>query len=119
MSTDSQTAIANRHDFDKTFTAEYDNNQTGATLITPASGKLLKIVSWFITSDGGSGYVRLYFSDDENDQINTVGMIKTGTPSIPHSSQCLIRGDRDAVLKFDSTLGDSVLFFILINYKEE
>ena len=33
--------------------------------------------------------------------------------------ELLERGDRDAVLKFDSDLGPDDNFFILVNYKEE
>ena len=37
--TDSTTGIANRHDFRKSFTAAYDSDPTGVTIITPESGK--------------------------------------------------------------------------------
>jgi len=118
MAYDSITAIQNRHDFDKTFTAEYDANQTGATLITPTSGRLLKIAGVHIGMDSTDGSVRVYFSDDENDQINTCLEVY-GADDNPGYVPMVIRGDRNAVLKFDSDLGADDNFFILINFKEE
>src|SRR3990167_729839 len=114
---DSQTAIDNRHDYDKTFTAEYDTNQTGTTLITPTSGKLLKIVGVYISTDSTDGKVRVYFSDDENDAVNSV-LISYGADSNNYVPM-VVRGDRDAVLKFSSDLGADDNFFVLVNYKEE
>lgn len=115
--TDSLTGIANRHDFNKTFTAEYDSNQSGATLITPTSGKLLKVVGVYISTDSTDGKVRVYFSDDENDAVQTV--LTAFAADSNNYVPCLVRGDRDAVLKFDSDLGADDNFFILVNYKEE
>lgn len=115
--TDSLTGIANRHDFDKTFSAEYEADQTGLTIITPTSGKTLKIVGVYVSNESTDGKVRIYFNDDENDAIQTVCTI-FGADSNNYIP-CLVRGDRDAVLKVDSTLGGTDNFFILVNYKEE
>ncbi len=114
----SQTAVANDRDYDKTFTAEFDSNQTGATLITPTSGKVLKIVGICTSVDSTDGDLRIYFSDDENDQINTLYKV-FGADENPGYIPMVVRGDRDAVLKFDSTLGADDNYFILVNYKEE
>lgn len=114
--TDSLTAIANRQGFEKTFTAEYDTNQTGATLITPTAGTFLEISGVYISTDSTDGKVRVYFSDDENDQVDTV-LTSYGADSNNYVP-LIKRGDRNAVLKFDSDLGADDNFFILINYKE-
>ena len=118
MSYDSQTAILNRHSFTNSFTTEFDTDQTGVTLMTPTSGKYLKITGAYINSEASSGYVRIYFSDDENDQVNTV--IKTFAATSPTTGYVplVINGDRDAVLKVDSTLGADQNYFMLINYSE-
>lgn len=115
MGYDSLTGIANRHDFDKTFTNEYAADQTGVTLITPTTGKFLKVAGVYISTNSTDGKVRIYFSDDENDQENTV-VTSYGVDSnnyIPVH----VNGDRNAVLKIDSTLGGDA-FFVLVNYKE-
>jgi hypothetical protein len=115
MAIDSLTGIANRHDFDKTFTNEYSANQDGVTLITPASGKHLKVVGVYISTDSTDGKVRIYFSDDENDEENTV-VTAYGADSNNYVP-VIVKGDRDAVLKIDSTLGGDA-FFVIVNYKE-
>lgn len=118
MSYDSSTAIANRHDYDKTFTAEYDTNQTGATLITPDAGKVLKIVGVYVSTESTDGSIRIYFSDDENDETNTVYQYFAADEN-PGYIKLVIRGDKDAVLKFDSDFGADDNFFVLVNYKPE
>lgn len=117
MSYDSLTGVANRHDYDKTFTAEYDVDLSAQTLITPTSGKVLKITGVYISTESTDGKVRVYFSDDENDTVQTV-VTAFGAGSNSYVS-CVVRGDRDAVLKCDSTLGAQDNFFVLVNYKEE
>ncbi len=113
---DSLTTIANRQGFTKTFTAEYDTNQSGATLITPTAGKFLEVSGVYISTDSTDGHVRVYFSDDENDAVDTV-LISYGVDSNNYVP-LLKRGDVNAVLKFDSDLGADDNFFILVNYKE-
>lgn len=121
MSYDSQTAVSNRHDFDTTFTNEYDSNQD-ADIITPTSGKLIKVTGVQINVEGSvsSGYVRIYFADDENDQINTVAKVYAGS-GVNHfdMNPVVIRGDRDAPLKLEATTGADGNYFVAINYKEE
>jgi hypothetical protein len=116
MAVASLTGIANDQYYDKTFTAEYDTNQSGATLITPSSGKFLKIVGFYISTESTDGKVRIYFSDDENDAVQTVGTAFGANSGgyIP----CFVKGDRNAVLKVDSTLGADDNYFILVNYQE-
>ena len=116
--TDSQTAILNRHTFDKSYTNEFDTNQTGITIITPTSGKFLEITGAYINSEATSGYVRIYFSDDESDQENTILKTFAGTSPTSGYLPIIIRGDRNAVLKIDSTLGSGSNYFVLVNYKE-
>lgn len=117
----SQTAIANRHDFESTFTNEYDNDQD-ADLITPTSGKVLKVTGVQLNIEGtaSSGYVRVYFADDENDEVNTIAKVYAGS-GVNHFdlNPVVIRGDRNAALKVESTLGVSQNYFISVNYKEE
>ena len=114
----SQTDILNRHDFEKSYTNEFDADQTGITIITPTSGKYLKVVGAYINSEATAGYVRIYFSDDENDQVNTV--LKTFATTSPTSGYIpvTINGDQNAVLKIDSTLGGGQNYFVLVNYSE-
>lgn len=119
MAYDSLTGIANRHDFDKTLTVEYDNDQTGATIFTPTSGRVAKIVGIYVgTEQASSGSVRIFFSDDENDQENTVYKVYAADEN-PGYIPLVIRGDRNAVLKVTSDLGVGQNYFILVNYKEE
>ena len=66
MSYDSQTNIANRHNLDTTFTAEYDNDQTAGIILTPTAGKRLKVVSIHISGDATSGRCRIYFPTSAN-----------------------------------------------------
>ena len=66
MSYRSLTAILNDRDYEKTFTGEFDTNQSGATLLTPTSGKVLKVVGVFISTSSSDGKVRVYFSDNED-----------------------------------------------------
>lgn len=117
MSYDSQTGIANRHDFNKTFSAEYDTNQSGATLVTPSSGKVLKVVGVYVSTESTDGKCRVYFSDDESDQTQTVATFFAADNAV--YVPCVVRGDQNAVLKFDSTYGADDNFFVLVNYKEE
>lgn len=111
----SLTAIANDQGFEHTYTNEFSGNQTGLTIITPTSGKFLQITGVYVATDSTDGKVRVYFSDDENDAINTVYM-SYGAESNNYVP-LLLRGDRDAVLKLDSTVG-SDNYFVLVNYTE-
>lgn len=113
----SLTAIANDQGFEKTFTTEGDTNQSGATLITPSTNKVLKVSGVYISTNSTDGKVRVYFSDDENDAVNTV-LTSYGVDTNNYVP-VIIRGDRNAVLKIDTTLGNGDGYFILVNYTEE
>ena len=117
--TNSLTGIANLHDFDKTFTTEFDTNQTAVDLLTPTSGKVLKITGLYINTEASSGKIRVYFSDDENDAENTILSTHVTTNPCTGYVPLIMRGDRNASAKVTSTLGADQNYFILINYKEE
>lgn len=117
MSIRSQTQIANDEGFTKTFTAEYTGNATGVTLVTPTASKVLKIAGVYLATNSSDGKVRVYFSDDENDAENTVHVIY-GAESNDYVP-LVMRGDVNAVLKVDSTVGDGDSYFVLVNYDEE
>ncbi len=114
MSIDSLTAIANRHDFDTTFTNEYDSDQD-LSVVTPSSGKLLKITGISVTVEGtaSTGSVRLAFAG------NTVAEIYAGGTESTLLKDVVIRGIRNEALQLVSTLGADQNFFLQINYKEE
>jgi len=113
--TDSQTGIANRHDFTHSFTNEYDMNETGETIITPTTGKSLSVKGVYINTEGNSGYIRVYFGTS-GDSVFTI--YPTATPAsgyVPVN----ITGSRDETLKITSTAGNGNNYYVLVNYKEE
>ena len=119
---DSPEAIAERHDFDKTFTAEFDNNQTAATLITPTSGKLLKITGVFISTEGATTIaqkIRLYFGTTGDTVVTVFPSAVANQATAVEIKNLLIRGARNEVLKITSNLGVDKNYFVLVNYKEE
>jgi hypothetical protein len=116
---DSLTNIANRHDFDTTFTSEYDNDQTANNIITPAAGKLLKIVSVYISTLGGGSAgqkIRLYFGTSLDTAIT---FFPTTTPATLQIDSVLIKGQRNEPLKITTNLGVGKNYFIAVNYKNE
>jgi len=115
MSLDSQTGIANRHDFTTSFTNEYDMNETGETIITPTTGASLSVKGIYINTEGNSGYIRVYFGTSGNSVFT---IYPTATPAsgyVPLN----ITGGRNEVLKLTSTAGDGKNYYVLVNYKEE
>jgi hypothetical protein len=108
---DSQTAIANRHDYDTTYTNEFDNDQTNAVIITPTAGKSLAIKGFYISSEDNTGYVRLIIDG------NTVGTVYV------NQQQCyvpvVITGNRNSTLRVTSNTGSGMNYFVLVNYREE
>ena len=116
----SQTAIANRHDFDKTFTAEYSANQTEGVLITPTTGKSLKIVGVHVTTEATSGKVRIWFDNDVDGNENTIatGYATDGGGTVIVQDNMVVRGARDEQLLITSTFGASS-YFVAIDFKEE
>jgi hypothetical protein len=115
MAYDSQTAILNRQDFDTTYTNEFDNDQTAANIITPTSGKSLKVVGYYINTEATSGTIRLYFATS----ANTVGEMYAVNVSATGYVPLVVTGQRNEPLKITSTLGAGQNYFLSINYKEE
>jgi len=115
----SLTQIANEHYFNTTYTNEFDMDQAGGTLITPTTGNMLKVRGVYINTEATTGYLRIWFGDDENDQVNTV--LTTFAASGPVSGYVPVRidGDTNAPLKITSTLGAGQNYFIAVNYREE
>ena len=114
----SLTAIANDHDFTTTFTNEYDKDQTDADLITPTTGKLLKITGIYISTEGGTAAgnkIRLEF----NTTGNTVATFFPTTTPDTYQSEIIIRGAQNEALQITSDLGGDVNYFIAINFKME
>ena len=118
-SLDSMTAIENRHDFDATFTTEFNNDTTNFTLVSPTSGKLLKITGIVISTVGAaaaSGEINVKFVTSGN----TVLTFHPGTsPANLELQPIVVRGVRNEALKVTSTLGAGKDWFIAVNYKEE
>lgn len=112
MSIYSQVGLANILGFDITFTNEYDKNQN-ATIITPTAGKSLAIKGFYIGSTGTTGKVRLYGGNSNN----TIGTVYA-TDNTSYVS-CTIQLARNEVLKCQSTTGDDLPYFVLVNYTEE
>ena len=116
MSYDSQTNIANRHNFDTTFTAEYDNDQTAGIILTPTAGKRLKVVSIHISGDATSGRCRIYFPTS----ANTILVAYAGAGGVlAGDDECLLRGKINEPIRCTSTFGAVKRYFIAIDYKEE
>ena len=115
----SQTSIANEHDFDTTFTAEIDANQTDVALITPTSGKLIKVTGIYISTEGATSAgqkIRLKFNTSDN---TICTFFSTTTPASLPMPDIVVRGARNEVLSITSDLGADKNYFIVVNYKEE
>ena len=119
---DSLTTIKNNHDFDTTFTNEYTENQTAATIITPTSGKSLKITGVYISTEGATTIgqkIRLYFATTGDTVATFFPGAVTSQESTIEIDSILVRGAIDETLKITSDLGAGKNYFILVNYKEE
>jgi len=104
----SLTAIDNRRDFTATFTNEYDNDQTAATLITPTSGKLLKVTGVYISSEGASASdkkIRLHFSTSDN-TVATLYPFTSGALDFDGTDDYIVIGDH-ADFSFGDGAADS------------
>ena len=116
----SLTTIANRHDFDTTFTAEYDKNHDDAlTLITPTSGKKIKVTGVHISTEGAAtagAKVRLYFVTSAN---TAATFYITNAVQNTDIEPIAVEGGVDEVLSMTSNLGDDKNFAITVNYREE
>lgn len=125
MSYDSQTAIINRHDYDRTFTATYEGNQTNLTILTPESGKSLAIKGVYLSCEGGGAagsYAQIHFITDEDGNANTVfrnDIFGANSGWMCNYVPMLLRGDRNAPLKLTTSVGAGTTVFVLVNYKEE
>lgn len=117
---DSMTSIANRHDFDNTFTNAYNSSQTAATVITPTTGKLLKIAGVYISAVGASAdnYIRLYFSTTNDTVVVFYPNAESGAASSIYVP-LVVWGQINEPLKITSNLGLDKNYFISVNYKEE
>ena len=109
---ESQTTLANRHGFTKTFTAEYAIDKANLTIITPTSGKALQIKGVYIGTGSTDGKVRLYFATTADSAAIVYGADNTGY--IP----MFIEGAVDEPLAMTSTFGAGDPFFVLVNYTE-
>ena len=122
MSYDSQTAIKNRHDFDSTFTNEYDGDQTATTIITPTSGYKIKVTSAYISSEDATTVgqrIKLHFATSGNTVATLFpGAVDNQTSAIA-IDKMLVTGATDEVLKLTANIGADRNYFILVNYKEE
>jgi hypothetical protein len=122
MSLDSLTTIANRHDFSNTFTSEYDRDQTAVTIITPTSGKSLKITGVYITTEGATTIgqkIRLYFGTSSDTVVTLFPSAVTNQPSTIITGDIIVLGAVDEPLKITTDLGDGKNYFISVNYREE
>jgi len=123
--TESQTKILNDQHFDKTFTAEYEGSVTGATVLTPSSGKSIAVKGILVTMEPGGAVtsrLRLYFDNDEDSNENTlfIAYIFGATSGwIPEYVPLLLKGDPDEPIKIDATMDAGDNYFVLINYREE
>ena len=118
----SQTSILNDRDFESTFTAEYDNDQTAAAIIAPTSGKLLKITGLYISTEGATTIgqkVRLYFATSGNTVATFYPSAVSNAASAIEIDSIIVKGARNEVLSITSDLGIGKNYYIAINYKEE
>lgn len=112
---DSMTEINNRRDYDITYTTIIDANQTGATIITPTTGKRIKVAGYYIQTAGTTGTVRLYFPTS----ANTVGYTQAAVAPCSGYVCTVLRGAKNEPLVITNTTGPDRNVFILVNYKEE
>jgi len=110
----SQTDIANRHDFQNSYTTEFDNNQTAATIITPTSGTYISVKGIYINTEGNSGYIRVYFGTS----TDSVFTIYAGATPASGYIPVTIDGALNEPLKVTSTVGNGSNYFLLVNYRE-
>ncbi len=119
----SQTAIMNDRDFEFTFTNEYDNDTDATTaIITPTSGKLLKITGVYISTEGATTIgqkIKLSFATSGNTVVSFYPSAVSNTASTIELDNIIVKGAQNEALSIDSNLGDGKNYFIAVNYKEE
>jgi hypothetical protein len=108
----SQTQILNDHHFTDTFTKEYTSNQTDLTLITPSSGKRIKIVSVKIETKATTGQVKIY--DNKSEKIVAILNAENNGSG---DYEMIFVGAMDSTIDMTSTTGSNSAF-IAINYTE-
>src|SRR3990167_5771151 len=101
MSIDSPMHIANRHDFNATYTKEFDSNQTNLSVISPTGNNKIKVTGVYIAVDGTAtiGSIKLGFSGD------TVAKVFAGSQTLFTFNNILVSGSNGEDLKLNSTLG--------------
>jgi len=117
----SQTSILNDRDFESTFTAEYDEEQTAAAIITPTTGKLLKIVGVYISTEGATTIgqkIRLYFATTGDTVVSLFPSAVTNTATT-FSWKGMVKGVQDEALSITTNIGEGKNYFVSVNYKEE
>ena len=115
MSIDSPMHIANRHDFNATYTNEFDSNQTNLSIISPTGNNKIKVTGVYIAVEGSAnqGFVKLGFSG------NTVAKAYIGAgQTLFDFKDILVSGANGEDLKLNSTLGSSQNFLVVVNYKD-
>ena len=108
----SATEIANRHSFTGTFTNEWDGNLTATSIITPPTGRKLAVKGVYVSTEGTSGRIRLYFTGDTVFSFTPTS--GCGTIYVP----LFKTGDVNEALKITTTLGADKNFFVLVHYSE-
>ena len=119
MTVESLTNIANKNAFDKTFTAEYDKDHAALTLITPTSGKKIKVTGVRISTEGATAAgakIRVYFATSGN---TVASFYITNAVQNTDIEPIIVEGAVNEVLSMTSNLGDDKNFAITINYRLE
>ena len=119
---DSQTTILNRRDFTNTFTSEYDEDQTALTIITPTTGKSLKITGVYISTEGATTIgqkIQLHFATSLDTVASLFPSAVANSPSTIATGDILVQGAVNEPLKLTTNLGDGKNYFISVNYREE
>ena len=112
MAFESQTTLANRAGFSNSFTAEYDTNQTSATVITPATGKKLQVKGVYVGTGATSGKIRLFFSTS----ADTAAILYAADE--PGYIPLFVEGAVNESLKMTTDFGADTDYFVLVNYSE-
>lgn len=119
MSFDSQTTIANRHDFTTTFTAEYDSDITNTTIITPTTGTSVIVTGVYFSTEGATSagqQIKLKFVTSGD----TIAVFHpTTTPVNGSTGPIVVQGAVNETIKLTSNLGNGKSYFVAIDYRLE
>jgi len=116
---ESMTNVLNRIDFTTTFTNEYDADQSNAIVISPTTGKKIKVAGIYISTEGGTSAgnkIRLSF-DTSGDTVCT--FFPKTTPDSTSIPNIIVRGEVNEALSISSNLGPDKNYFVAIDYREE